>query len=77
MKKQLTQEEKVTALTAAIQQADKTLDWMLEPSSAAVGSFASGRRPSEWSMTTARRVRNILRRALAKVQDKEVSHVDR
>lgn len=73
----MTDAEKVNTLRSAIERADKALDWMLEPSSAAVGSFASGRRPSEWSMTTARRVRNILRRALAKVQEKEASHVDR
>lgn len=63
MKKQLTQEEKVTALTTAIGRADRELDLILEP---------MDHRTSEWSLTICRRVRNILRRALAKVQDKEV-----
>jgi hypothetical protein len=63
MKKQLTQEEKVTFLTTAISRADRELDLILEP---------MDHHTAEWSLTICKRVRNILRRALAKVQDKEV-----
>ena len=59
MKKQLTNDEKITALTAAISRADRELDLILEP---------MDHRTSEWSLTICKRVRNILRRALAKVQ---------
>jgi 23S rRNA C2498 (ribose-2'-O)-methylase RlmM len=64
MKKQLTQEEKVTALTAAIGRADRELDLILEP---------MDHRTAEWTLTICKRVRNILRRALRKV---EANHVD-
>lgn len=64
----MTDAEKVTKLATAISRADRELDLILEPGSIEVGSFASGRKQSEWSLTICRRVRNILRRALAKVQ---------
>lgn len=67
----MTDAEKVNILRGAIERADKVLDWILEPSSAAVGSFASGRKPSEWAMTTARRVRRILQSAIRKTTKKD------
>ena len=60
MKKQLTVEEKVAALTAAIRKADAKLDWTLQTSPA--------HKRSEWALTTIQHVRRILQRALDKVE---------
>lgn len=60
----MTDAEKVTKLATAISRADRELDLILDP---------MDHHTAEWSLTICRRVRNILRRALAKVQDKEAS----
>jgi 23S rRNA C2498 (ribose-2'-O)-methylase RlmM len=60
MKKSLTQEEKVAALTGAIGRADRELNLILEP---------MDHRTSERLLTVCRRVRKILRAALAKVEE--------
>ena len=52
----MTDTEKVSTLRSAIERADKVLDWILaQPSH------------SEWMMTTASRVRRILRAAIKKI----------
>ena len=67
MKKQLTTEKKVAALTAAIERADRKLDWILEPRARTPGKKSNAARtPSEWAVTTASHVRSILRAALKK-----------
>lgn len=67
----MTDAKKISTLRSAIERADKALNRILEPSSAAVGSFASGRKPSEWAMTTASCVRRILRAAMRKTMPDE------
>ena len=52
----MTDAEKVSTLRSAIERADKALDWILEQSG-----------HSEWMMTTASRVRRILRAAIKKI----------
>ncbi len=55
----MTDAEKITKLATAISRADRELDLILEP---------MDHHTAEWSLTICKRVRNILRRALAKVQ---------
>ena len=62
----MTDSEKVSILRSAIERADKALDWVLNPASMSVGSFATGRKRSEWSVTVCMRVRRILRAAVKK-----------
>ena len=52
----MTDEEKVSTLRGAIERADKSLDWILEQPG-----------HPEWMMTTASRVRRILRAAIKKI----------
>ena len=52
----MTDAEKVSTLRSAIERADKALDWILEQPG-----------HSEWMMTTASRVRRILRAAIKKI----------
>jgi len=52
----MTDAERVSTLRSAIERADKSLDWVLEQPG-----------HSEWMMTTASRVRRILRAAIKKI----------
>lgn len=56
----MTDAEKVSTLRSAIERADKALDWVLEQPG-----------HSEWMMTTASRVRRILRAAMRKTTPEE------
>ena len=69
----MTDAEKVSTLRSTIERADKVLDWILEQPG-----------HSEWMMTTASRVRRILRAAIKKIdkgstpaqKQEEDEHVD-
>ena len=78
MSEPMTPQQKIAALVAAIERADRKLDWILEPGARTPGGKPkAARTPSEWAVTTAAHVRRILRQALKKVKDKETDHVDR
>ena len=70
----MTDAEKVTKLIEALRRADRELSCLLAYQE--IGSVASPlgkRRCDEHAVSTALRAQKILRRALAKVQDKEAS----
>ena len=55
----MTDAEKVEVLRSAIERADRKLEWILGDT-----------RHSEWMLTTAKHVRNILRAAMKRTEDK-------